>query len=286
MDQKMTFNSHINNTISATNPRINALKAIESQNWITTPILRTAYTAIVRSKLEYGCPVWAPNTADSNIEKLQRVQNSGLRIVTGCHRSTPIDVLHQEAKVLKTKAHTDMISCQFLASARHQQGHPCNNLANSTERPRAMKHTLASKYHSKIQTAINNLNNKRPTPTATHQNIKQQIHTDAVNLAINSYKANPVLNDTPPTVNESADNLPRRIQKLGAQLRSGHSIFLNSYRHRINNETSNLCPHCKTAIDDTRHLFACPNAPIGGRLEDLWNNPQITFDIEASRSDN
>jgi len=51
----------------------------------------------------------------------------------------------------------------------------------------------------------------------------------------------------------------RKEAALIAQLRSGHCLKLAAYRLRIGKDTSDLCPHCQEAAEDTKHwLQDCP----------------------------
>ena len=285
LDPGLSYNQHISNTVAATASRLQALKVVESQDWINTNTLRTTYKAIIRSKLEYGCPVWSANTAKSNVQRLQRVQNAGLRIVTGCHRSTPEDHLHQETNILPTQHHTDLRAAQFLAAAAHQEGHPCHHLALQQNRPRPKKETLYSKYNNDLQIAINDIITKNNnTATPSYKEVLSQLHTNTVNKAKNSYRDNTVLGKRPPTLHPTADTLPRKLQKLGAQLRCGHSSFLQHYKNRIDPTTTDRCPQCDTAADTTKHIFECARLGIQGKVEDLWTSPTIVEEIMKSRN--
>ena len=279
-DPKLNFGAHVNNTITATNSRLKALKVVESQNWIDTASLRTTYTAIVRSKLEYACPAWAHNTADNNIQKIQQVQNAGLRIVTGCYKSTPIDHLHAESRILKTKNHIKSRATQFLAAAKYQNDHPCHTLAQQQQRPRNMKETLYSKYSPSLQESINKINNKNNnTTTITYKEVLSQIHQDGKDSAIAELGPNSVLGRPAPKLSRKADNLPRAMQKMGSQLRCGHSNLLQHYRNRLDNTISDRCPKCNAAAHTTAHLFECPVDKIDAKVEDLWQHPELIIEI-------
>jgi hypothetical protein len=53
------------------------LKAISSKDWgkQKETILAT-YNAITRSQIEYGCSIWGPAISDTNMSKLQKIQNT------------------------------------------------------------------------------------------------------------------------------------------------------------------------------------------------------------------
>ena len=53
----------------------------------------------IRSIFMYAAPIWFPITSPSLIKKLQAIQNSALRIATGCVKMTSIDHLHEETKI-------------------------------------------------------------------------------------------------------------------------------------------------------------------------------------------
>ena len=68
-------------------------------------------------------PKWFPNISQTSIIKVQIVQNSALRIATGCVRMTAIDHLHTEAKVLKVVEHLSVLCAQHLATCLQRT--PC-----------------------------------------------------------------------------------------------------------------------------------------------------------------
>ena len=53
-------------------------------------VLKKLYVGRVRPVLEYGMSAWS-SVSKTNFDKLQRVQNSAARIMTGALRSTPIN---------------------------------------------------------------------------------------------------------------------------------------------------------------------------------------------------
>ena len=74
------------------------------------------YKSTCRSVLEYASPIWSPAISDTNMEKLQTIQNMALKTATGCLNMTHFEHVHQETKVLPLKQHTEMIAQQYLAS--------------------------------------------------------------------------------------------------------------------------------------------------------------------------
>ena len=97
--------------------------------------------------------------------------------------------------------------------------------------------------------------------------------------ARNQLSHNRVINRHPPPVSDTERRLPRVTRTILAQLRSGWSNTLNSYRARIIPGTSDSCPSCNQAPHDTVHIFNCPAKPTALQPIDLWLNPIITADF-------
>ena len=62
-----------------------------------------------------------------NIKKLQTIQNTALRIVTGCTRDTNTQHLHEETKVFLMDTHLKLYATQLQQLTRTQT-HPLHDL--------------------------------------------------------------------------------------------------------------------------------------------------------------
>jgi hypothetical protein len=90
IDDTLSFNEHINNVCRSSNYHIRALRHI--RKFISQETANSVACAIVHSRLDY-CNSLLVNTTATNINKLQRTQNSLARVVTGSRRSghiTPV----------------------------------------------------------------------------------------------------------------------------------------------------------------------------------------------------
>ena len=85
-----------------------------------------------------------------------------------------------------------------------------------------------------------------------------------------------------PSVSSEEQSLPRSVRCQLSRLRcNGHSLLLNSYRHRIGLTSSSSCSKCGHDLQDASHLFSCPadsrirTAIFGPQhsLLDLWCRP-------------
>ena len=93
----------------------------------------------------YAAPIWFPNTSPSLVQKLQTIQNSALRIATGCVRMASIDHLHEETEMLPVQEHLSLICSQYLARAL-QPTNPSHDVVTSPSGSRDMKQTLQSRF--------------------------------------------------------------------------------------------------------------------------------------------
>ena len=77
------------------------------------------YKAIGRPIANYAAPIFAPQLCQTNWQLIQRPQNAALRIITGCHKMSHKDHLHQETNILRVKEHTVMLAAQYAYKCHH-----------------------------------------------------------------------------------------------------------------------------------------------------------------------
>ena len=269
-DQELHFNHHVADVAARASARNSVLKALAGTDWgAHKETLLLTFKALCRPVLEYAAPVWSPRISATSYRKLQTVQNSALRTATGCHLKSSVEHLHTETKCLTVEEHCTLLSAQYLANALNPDRpvHPNTQLG---QRPRKMKETLHSKHHEWVESAL-----KDSTFDSENRvsNLKI-LHTEAVARALQEKPPNVVLRQVPPDIDKSEQELSRSDRCALAQLRSGHSIRLNSYRHILDPNISELCPQCNREPHTTRHLFACDLTNTDLTPVDLWLNPK------------
>ena len=270
-DPKLTYAEHIKNTTTKASKTINILKTLTSTQWGKQKETITAtYKAITRPILEYSSTIWSPITSNTNINKLQTIQNTALRIATGCTADTNIQHLHDETKILPLQQHLKLHASQLHQTAQ-QPSHPLHKFTNQQASQRKMKNSVFlsnNNYITHIPT------NDNVTAKDTEQN-KKLIHTSIVQTYLNTRTNNKILNDIPPKINPEEETLPRKTRRTLSQLRTGKSPILNTYKHKIDPilNQSPLCPLCKQHEHTTEHLFTCTHIHTTLRVLDLWENP-------------
>ena len=263
MDPSLSFHKHCNYVSDRIEKRNNILKALAGSSWgQDKETLLLTYNALGKSIASYAAPVWSTKASDSSFKKIQTAQNAALRKATGAHKMASIDHLHQESLTLRVKDHSDMLSAQYLVNCL-EKDHVCHGITTQEPRPRPMKETLHSKHHS---TVLPRLGSSR---MESHQNL----HTHAVESAIQLQGNNRVLKKPPPPISDEEQRLNRRQRCTLSQLRSGHCHLLQDYKHRVLGEPSDRCTDCGASPQDVRHLFDCTTHPTDLSPEDLWRNP-------------
>ena len=188
---------------------------------------------------KYAAPVWSTNASASSFKKIQTAHNGALRTATGPHKMVSIDHLHQGSLTLRVKDHSDMLSVQYLVNCL-EEDHVSHGITIQEPRPRPMKETLHSRHHS---TVLPRLGSNR---MESHQNL----HTHAVDSAIQLQGNNRILKKRPPPISDEVQRLNRRQRCTLSQLRSGHCHLLQDFKHMM----FDICTDCGTSPQDVRHL--------------------------------
>ena len=200
MDPSISFHKHCNYVSDRIDKRNNMLKPLTGSSLgQDKETLLMTYNALGKSIANYAAPVWSTNTSDSSFKKIQTVQNAALRTDTGAHKIASIDHLHQESLTLRVNDHSDMLSAQYLVNSL-EEDHVSHGIRIQETRPRPMKETLHSRHHS---TVLPKLGSNR---MESHQNL----HTHAVDSAIQHQRNNRVLKKRPPpNIGRGAETQPK-----------------------------------------------------------------------------
>ena len=177
LDPKLNFNQHIQQTKEKASKTINVLKALTSTKWgKDKETIVATYKAITRPQLEYASTVWSPIVSNTQMNKLQVIQNNALRIATGCTADTNTNHLHQETLVLPLSNHLRLHASQLKEKTKLPY-HPLHPLRMQPKPPRIMKKTIFQEnnnYTTDIKTNSQNIE------LAVITNNMKQIHTEIV----------------------------------------------------------------------------------------------------------
>lgn len=99
LDDKLKFDRHINYIIQNALKGINIMRCLAGVFWGSDPkILSTIYKSIVRSHFDYSCLAYF-NCSPTFLKKLDIIQNTALRIISGAMKTTPINALEAETGI-------------------------------------------------------------------------------------------------------------------------------------------------------------------------------------------
>ena len=272
-DPLFTFSPHISSVSARATSRLQIMKAIAGTSWgQDKETLLLTYNSIIKPILTYASPIWYPAISKTftNINKLQVIQNTALRITTGCVLKTDTQHLHSECKVLPVRDHLRMLSAQFYASAL-RPNHPSNQLVTAHPGPRTSRIGLLQTTVAADVVGLTEADGS--VDPEGYRAVVGSIHTNAVSNHLTHRRENRVLQQPAPDISASEVDLPRHHRTTLAQLRSGQCSRLLTYRYAIGISPTDACPECGTEPHTTQHLFRCTAAPTALSLDDLWENP-------------
>ena len=216
LDPTFTFSAHSAAIARKAGQRLNVIRALaDSVFGHDKDCLAISFKALVQPFFDYAAAIVYPLYSDASLNRLQLVQNRGLRLITGCHSASSTDHLHREAKILPVEKHLKLLAAQHLAKCQQPQ-HPSHSVVNLPPGPRTMKNTLKTKVQHLVDPYT--VGGIIPGPIKP---VLDAIHTDVVRETISGYADNRVLGAPAPEVHQSESLLPRRCQVVLAQLRSG-----------------------------------------------------------------
>ena len=98
IDKQLRFHKHVEHIADRTQSASNALKVLGSLSGLSCSLLRRVFMATVRPIIDYGAEIHNM-MLNTQLEKLQRKQNSALRSCLGVPPWTATDNLHAELKI-------------------------------------------------------------------------------------------------------------------------------------------------------------------------------------------
>ena len=178
---------------------------------------------------------------------------------------TDVGDLHNEAEMMPADAHVMMLSHQFYSGMMHQE-HPCHAMVQREPPPRLLKKTIKRYCHDKVLQMTDGVVGRKEQLSA--------IHTQMVSESLPDSK---LLGCRPPKsgVNRvDEQKLPRRHQRILAQLRSGYCPLLQDYKQRVDGPSGTRGAADKNAPDaSVVNLMKFVNRP----LTDPWEHPADTM---------
>ena len=100
-DQRLTWSKCMDDISTRVTLRMRILKKPAGTQWgANLRTLKQVYIDNVRLLLEYGSLTFG-TAASTTIQKRDKIQNTGLRIISGCMKSTPINEMERKSCCIK-----------------------------------------------------------------------------------------------------------------------------------------------------------------------------------------
>lgn len=117
----LKWNDHIENIANRAQKNMNIIRAISGISWGADPkTLLTIYKGIIRPHLEYGSQV-IQSASKEKLYKLDKIQFSALRTITGCMRSTPINALLGECAEWSLEARRKWLTTKYIIKCQSEK---------------------------------------------------------------------------------------------------------------------------------------------------------------------
>ena len=123
LDKNLNFNKHFTKVRNECIPRITLLRTLKERYLISNSRLRQLYKSLVRSKLEYSfLPLLVTN--ESNINKMEVVQNMSLRIISNKTTRYRNTLLRAENNIISIKERAKVLGKNWFAKISNDNKHP------------------------------------------------------------------------------------------------------------------------------------------------------------------
>ena len=96
LDKRLTWNVQISDTANKSTRKLAIMKKLAGSKWgANKKVLKQVYTGAVRPHMEYASSSWT-TAAKTNTGKLDKIQNAGLRLITGGIKTAPISAMEKK----------------------------------------------------------------------------------------------------------------------------------------------------------------------------------------------
>lgn len=286
-DRKLSWAKHIEELKTKSLKSLNVLKMTAHTKWGgDRKCLKNLYTALTLSKMDYGSIIYQ-NAKPNLLRKLDTVQNSALRLISGAMYTSPIPSLHAETNIIPLKHRRSLLSLKYYIklssctanptrqktiSPNHIQlyhtknnipkpvGIHCRNILTQTPLQTSYSHTpkTSPPWNTYITQFNSNFNRSRKNNKQLTQQLKElflsvwQNEWQQNHLQAKLFKIKPNLGEW-----HSAYRPNRHEETVLARLRIGHCAL--THKHLLEKTPTPRCDSCDEVISVEHILIHCPN---------------------------
>ena len=132
-DKGLNFRKQVDYIRQKTDRKMIALKVISACSGVNAAVLKNIYTATVQSTLEYGTLTFGLMSQNS-MDKLQVIQNQGMRCILGAPRRTSAAMMRQELQFLPVLHRAQLHRTKLFRKIQMNTKHPLHIAINTTYR--------------------------------------------------------------------------------------------------------------------------------------------------------
>ena len=125
LDQRLRFKDHIEYIRQKALKRLDIIKCLAQLQWGADRVmLLRLYRALIRSKIDYGCQIYA-TASDHILARINSVHNQAIRLCTGAFRSSPVISLNAESGELPLNYRRMQLGLQHYIRIQRLTDTPC-----------------------------------------------------------------------------------------------------------------------------------------------------------------
>ena len=142
LDTRLTWKPHLEAVETRTVKRLSLLKKLAGTSWgANSRILRQVYTGAVRPIAEYAAASWT-TAAKVHKNKLDRMQNMGLRTILGAMKSTPVKEMEKTADIEPLEKRREYKILAQAEKAKRLSSHPLHRKLQEPTKNRLKRQSL------------------------------------------------------------------------------------------------------------------------------------------------
>ena len=126
IDKQLNMHSQVNHTLNNVSRALNTIKVMSSLSGVNSKILLRTYNGCMRACLDYGAECFNMLT-QTQMRRLQRKQNTGLKLVLGINKWAPTTNVHAELRILPLALRVEIFQTNMINKFLLNQNHPLHN---------------------------------------------------------------------------------------------------------------------------------------------------------------
>ena len=154
-DKRLTWAHHIQKMIDKCKRILNVMRCLCGVDWgATRSALKTIYTGLMRSVMDYGCISYG-SASKTSLSKLDGMHSQAIRIISGAMKSSPVAAIQVEVGEMPLHLRRDQLALVYWANVRgHKENHMSQTVLRECQERGSKK---VKSYGWTIREKVNNM---------------------------------------------------------------------------------------------------------------------------------